>query len=304
MVITVGSSDVPAILGLSPWSSPSHTWARLVGLIPRYDSEGTPQTRRGHMLEGALLDEWARRWEPLGRTKGPKLDEAPAVRDGWKAARVDMMAVTAGGTPRIVEAKTTRSWDGWGDDGSASPPLYYVAQVAWQLHVLDVPAADLVAYNPFDDKIRTYHLTRIASVEERLVASVEGWMRRHVWADPPTPPSDLPMDVIEVLHRDGGGNKHWVDPTDEDRELAEQLARAKAELAVAEERHEQLKAKLCERIGASYGIRGVATWGQVKGRESVSMSDLKASYPEVYAKLAKRSGGHRMFRLIYKQETE
>jgi len=42
----------------------------------------------------------------------------------------------------------------------------------------------------------------------------------------------------------------------------------------------------------------------VKGRETVAIADLKAAYPEVYAKLAKRSGGHRMFRFIYKQETE
>jgi predicted phage-related endonuclease len=302
-MITVGSSDVPAILGLSPWSSPSHTWARLVGLIPRYDSGGTAQTRRGHMLEGALLDEWARRKSPLGRTKGPSLDEAPAVREGWKAARVDMLAVLEDG-PCVVEAKTTRTWDGWGDDGSASPPLYYVAQVAWQLHVLDVPRAELIAYNAFDDRIRIYPMERNEAVEGQLVAAIEQWMQRHVWANPVVPPSDLPMDVIEVLHRDGGGTKHWIDPDDELRKLAEDLAHAREVLTAAEAREQALKAQLCDRIGSAYGIRGVATWGQVKGRETVAVSDLKAAYPDVYAKLAKRSGGHRMFRFIYKQETE
>ena len=37
MTHTIGSSDVAAILGLSPWSSPMQAWARLTGLVERYD---------------------------------------------------------------------------------------------------------------------------------------------------------------------------------------------------------------------------------------------------------------------------
>ena len=56
--ITIGASDVPGILGLSPWQSPSAVWARLKGLT---ESQPSDATRRGHTLELGILMEYADR---------------------------------------------------------------------------------------------------------------------------------------------------------------------------------------------------------------------------------------------------
>lgn len=303
--ITVGSSDVASILGISPWSSPSKTWARLTGLVPRYDSNGTAATRRGRILESALLDEWCRIRKPLGRTPGPTIDDEPVIRDGWKSCRVDMLAVMEVGPDIIVEAKTTRSWDGWGPDGSSDVPVYYAAQVLWQMHVLDISQAELVAYSPLDDDLRIYPLTRRLDVEAKVVARVERWMREHVFADPPTPPGDLPLDVVEAIHRGGGGGKDWLDANESDLDLAKQLAAAREALRAAEVEEGRLRALLCQRIGDAYGIKGVATWGQVKGRETVSASDIKTFKPELYDELIaqniiRRGASSRQFRFNFK----
>lgn len=51
---TVGGSDAPVILGLSPYTTPLALWSRKVGIIPP-DPE-TPRMRLGSKLEGAILD--------------------------------------------------------------------------------------------------------------------------------------------------------------------------------------------------------------------------------------------------------
>ena len=300
--ITVGSSDVPSILGLSPWTAPAETWARLVGIVPRYSTGDTPATRRGRIIESALLDEWARLRSPDLIERGPSITETPVVVDGWRAARPDALAVI-GPDRVVVEAKTTRGWDAWGQDGTDQVPVYYAAQVAWQLSVCGVERADVIAYCPMDDGIRVYTIQRNEQLERAIIARVTEWMDRYVWPAEPIQPAPLPYRVVASRYGDGGEVATWLDPTDTDRAAGMELKRVRADIAVLIEREEALKAQLCERIGTAYGIKGVCTWGQVKGRETVAASDLKAIAPEVYAKIAKRGASSRVFRLTLK-ETE
>lgn len=300
--ITVGSSDVPSILGLSPWTPPALTWARLTGIVARYSTGDTPQTRRGRMLEGALLDEWARLRSPTLMQRGPSIEDPPFIVDEWRAARPDALAEDASGGRVVVEAKTTRSWEAWGPDGSDRVPVYYAAQVAWQLSVLDIPRAEVIAYSPLDDGIRVYRVERDLRVEAALVARVRAWMETHVWADEPVQPAPLPYSVVAERYADGGEKAEWLDATDEDRRVALDLLAVREEIAKLQEREEALKARLCERIGESYGLKGVCTWGRVRGRETVSASDLKSGWPDIYAQVAKRGATSRQFRLTVKEQ--
>lgn len=298
--VTVGSSDVPSILGLSPWTTPAETWARLVGIVPRYSVSDTPATRRGRIIESALIDEWARLNSPTTVERGPSITETPVIVDGWRAARPDAVAVL-GQSRVVVEAKTTRGWDSWGMDGTDQVPVYYAAQVAWQLSVVGVERADVIAYCPMDDGIRVYTITRNEALERVIVDRVRAWMEAYVWPEEPVQPAPLPMRVVASRYGDGGEEATWVDPTDDDRAAALELREVRAAKSSLEEREEALKARLCERIGDSYGLKNLCTWGRVKGRETVNPSDLKAGWPEVYAQVAKRSASSRVFRLTLKE---
>ena len=55
--LTIGSSSIGAILGLSPWASPWDVWSRMHGLA---ESKGTFSTNRGHILEPAIGAHYAR----------------------------------------------------------------------------------------------------------------------------------------------------------------------------------------------------------------------------------------------------
>jgi predicted phage-related endonuclease len=174
--ITIGASDVPGILGLSPWQSPSAVWARLKGLT---ESQPSDATRRGHTLELGILMEYADRhgakayrWQTshrhLHRQRPPYragLYRGPGIEEGrikhpvypWAGCRPDAIVLQEDGTRHLVEVKTTRSFRDWQDaDGNPILPPHYVVQVQWQMLVTDTQLTHLEAFCTFDDSRRSY----------------------------------------------------------------------------------------------------------------------------------------------------
>lgn len=132
----IGSSDVAAILGLSPWESPFSLWHRKAGNIPpKTQNRGM---RWGRLLEEVVCQEWvARRPEMSIRYAGTLAH----VDRPWQLANPDRFAFQTGSTgtaEEIVEAKTDYRSDVWGPDGSDEIPIYYRAQVMWQMDVTGI----------------------------------------------------------------------------------------------------------------------------------------------------------------------
>jgi predicted phage-related endonuclease len=121
----VTASKVPAILGLSPWDSPLSLWLKMAGRAP-WDEENDA-TRRGNMLENAVLDWWLADHDEFGEVER---QEWHVLQDeDWCGATPDM-TVAADGELAFVDAKTTTDdeeawWDG--------PPAHYLTSSMWQL---------------------------------------------------------------------------------------------------------------------------------------------------------------------------
>lgn len=299
---TVGSSDVPAILGLSPWQTPGQAWARLVGLVPRYSTGDTPATRRGRLMEAALLAEYARSMG-VAVTPGPAITSpAPTARWGaWAHARADGLA--AG---RIVEVKTARALEGWADGelvegriGDGLIPDHYEAQVAWQCAVLDRPA-DVIAMGMATDEIRIYRLERDLGLEMGLIEMVRAWMQRHVWCDPPAPPDGTDAAILARVH--AAPSRDWLTPTDEDLAAAREVADIARQERALKARRDALTAQLCARIGDAYGLRGVARWSPRKGRETIDARALRTAHPDIYRRFVRAGEPGRTFALL--EETD
>lgn len=300
--VTVGSSDVASILGLSKWTSPSETWARLKGLVPRYSDTDTAATRRGRILE-----EGVRRWyaEEIGADiePGPPIGAAPIidVAAPWRHARPDGIAEVDGQTI-LVEIKTTRRFgDEWleGGDyvlGDGAVPAYYEAQVAWQMLVTGVERVDLVAMAMMDDDLRVYRLRRDEGVIEEVAQHVEAWMAAHVWCSAMNPPHGAAPSVLVRLHPTP--SKEWVEPTADDRQLHADALALRASIAKDEARLEGLKGHFCARIGDAYGLRGLARWSERKGRESLDAASLKKAHPDIYARFVKVGEAGRTFTFL------
>jgi putative phage-type endonuclease len=134
----IGSSDIAALLGLSPYASPYSVWA------DKLTAKDEPEPTDGPMYWGTVLEEpialhFARRNDAKIRRHGliahPYHDWARATPD--RIARVPDMA------PGPVEIKKVHDrardeWSGDTDDPdakeAAAPPAY-VAQLQWQLGI-------------------------------------------------------------------------------------------------------------------------------------------------------------------------
>lgn len=260
---TVGSSDVGAILGLSPWAGPWDVWARLTGLVPRY-SGASGATLRGQILEPAIRDWHA---ADLGVTvaPGPLLTDPGLPITDWAHARPDG-SYRIGGTIRGVEVKTTRDFYGWGDDGTGDVPAYYAAQVAWQrmalerLHGAPVAGTDLVAFCPMEEAIRRYDVPANPEVEARLLARVGAWYERHIVGGE-MPDMDASQGCVAAMRAlYCRPSREWLEPTEEDERAAAEMMALKSEIDARQARFDTLKNTLCNRIGNAYGITGVARW--------------------------------------------
>lgn len=191
----ITATDVPALLGLSPWATPVDVWLDKTGRAEV--KESTYAMERGNALEALLLAEYAR------QTSGATLLQVPVLAghpdDPLALASLDG-AADVDGQQRILEVKTT-SWRGrddwWGDD----VPDHYLAQVSWQLYVCGVDSADMIA-DVAGEPIIVRGVQRSPEWEAYVAPLLHDWWARHVVADV-APPADpiRDWDHLKLLWR-------------------------------------------------------------------------------------------------------
>lgn len=152
----IGASEVAAILGLSKFDTPYSLWLKKTG-------QATPEPenlamRLGHILEPAV----AQLWE---EETGEKVIKASAADVIYVHPEHPYMRVTPDrivkGRKKILECKTTAM-----DVDADNPPIYWVAQVQYQMYVTGIHQADLAwlvngrhfgyAHIPYDEEFAKY----------------------------------------------------------------------------------------------------------------------------------------------------
>lgn len=131
--LTITATEAPAVVGLSPWMSSFTLWHKKAGL-PTAPFTDSPAIEWGRRLEVAVAAKFA--------------DEHPEYlveqtgtwqhRDReWQRATPDRILWTLDSTrTELLEVKTSPTGDEWGEDGTDEVPVYYRAQVLWQLDTL------------------------------------------------------------------------------------------------------------------------------------------------------------------------
>jgi putative phage-type endonuclease len=152
----LGGSEIAAVLGLSPWESRFSLWHRKAGLVG--EQEQNVHMSWGHRLEPVIADAFAE--------EHPEWVVAPAgtyvsAEHDWQLANVDRLVYENDGTipaavilnedgtapladaTSLLEVKTARNGDEWGEPGTDQIPVYYRCQVIWYLHVLGLRRAHI-----------------------------------------------------------------------------------------------------------------------------------------------------------------
>jgi putative phage-type endonuclease len=265
----IGGSEVAAILGVSPWQSPYSLWhTKRNGWI---DYTSTPQQDWGTRLEPALLG-WYFDHEGV---KYSGSDGTYVHRDrDWQLFNPDALGYD--GDPIydvVVEAKSARRGDDWGQPGTDEIPLYYRPQVIWGMDCLGITKAKVVVsiagappelytvdYNPAEaDEIRAQVEEFVTSLQEDIEPALDSHVATY--------------ETVRRLHPD-------IEPKTE-VELATRTAldylAAKRNLKAAEAAETEATSRLLDAMGSAQ----YATWlGTKVARRQAKQTGLP--YP-VYA---------------------
>jgi len=158
-------SKVAAILGLSRRESPYRLWHRMKGIL-----EGEPDRDIfdvGHDFEPALAAMWRRRnpeWQLSPSEVQYVVDESDF---GYPAAATLDRRARRGRARKVVEFKTARRLEDWGDLFTDEAPADYVAQITAQMFITGHTAhpAELVVMGPYFEA-HTYVIPFDAEVAE------------------------------------------------------------------------------------------------------------------------------------------
>lgn len=244
--LRVGGSEIAAVMGLSPWESPFSLWHRKAGNVPPLNLDDSEVVHWGNVLEPVVRAEFMTRNRATHYIH-PEL--GVTVAKGVAIASPDAIVSRR---PRrtqreVLEIKTARDLDGWGDEGTDQIPVHYLCQVQWYMGVLDLPVAHIavlargsefrqyrVAHNPDD-------FTLMMDAAERFVQSLRDG------AAPPLDSSEATHDVVRALHPgiDRG------DQSEIDANLAAWLISSKAELEAVKTSHREAQSRVLDAMGNS-----------------------------------------------------
>ena len=251
---TLGASEIAAVCGLDPFRGIWDVWASKVGLGIEED---VPSAEMGHLFERPLLEHYSQK-TGIALTypknmRHPKYDWVSATPDGIKEK------------DRVVQAKMVSGHMAhhWGTETAAE---YVVIQVQWEMMVVDVPLAVIVACIGGTD-YRTYDVPADAQMQEDLLDIGRSFWYEHVLPNVPPDP-----DASEACRRAVAARYRKVssDMLPASRELIEMAREHKAlgkQIGGLEKQRETIGNALRLAIGERSGFEwdtGRCTWAPDK----------------------------------------
>lgn len=266
----IGSSEIAAIVGLSPYFSAYRLWQFKAG-------NAEPQ-------EVSEAMDWGHRMEPLIATRFAEGHPEYRVEEtgtwahedrGWQRSNPDRLLYKGDYFDTYLECKNASAWvaDGWGPSGTDLVPPGYRCQVIYQGDTLGLRSAwcaVLIGGNQY----REYHLTWTEDEAAFLRDAAESfWQSIQDGTPPPIDGSDSTYQVVRELHPDIEADKSVEIPPD----LFVPWEQAKAVIDEQELVIAQAKSRITDHMGD-------ARYGCIAGIKVVIRQSTKTGLP--YVKLA------------------
>ncbi|RYE43678.1 MAG: hypothetical protein EOP24_27520 [Hyphomicrobiales bacterium] len=240
-------SKVPPILGISRWQSQYTSWQIEAGNVspePISDSK-QDDFDYGHAAELAAAEYWKFKnpgWR-LSRREVQYFDDALPFPN---AATIDRRA-SRGSRRKIVEIKTARDLNEYGDDGSGEVPADYAAQIITQQRITGfTDPADLVLW-PQYGKPRIYTVEYNPDVAEAIIRTVIAWQKGIAAGVPPALDDSVSTyETVKRMHPDIDGREVQLDQV-----LAADFLTAVAEEKAIKKRLRGLKTRVLDAMGTA-----------------------------------------------------
>ena len=300
----LGSSDIAAVMGLSPWKTRLDVYLEKIGNAPPLDEDKAKIFKRGKRMEPLVSEMLAEEygWDIVARN-ARYID--PEFQ--WMGCEIDAETDIDGERVNI-EIKTVHPFAAakFGDADTDEVPVEYAAQAMYSLMIT---GRKLCKFGVLvgSDNLSTYEVVRD---EETIIgmraAAVEFW-NNHVLARIPPDPVNLP-DIYKLMRRDKGGTQ--IEANDQTASMVEEYARLSAMSKDADAKAEELRFRIgsymlgVERMqnkdapGRHALLRNGAEILTISLQEQtrIDTKALKALYPQI-AEECSRTGSHFVFRI-------
>lgn len=174
----LGGSDMPIVLGLSPFTSPFELWLEKRGLKEPF--AGNAATKWGKKLEALVADEFA---EVHGCKLRSKNQTARREDHPWAMAHIDRKVV---GERACWEGKTTISEEGWGKEFTDEVPRHILPQAHHQLWVEDLDLCYVSVFLLHRREVKHYVVERSQRWDDLLAwRGAEFWEFVQTETEPP-----------------------------------------------------------------------------------------------------------------------
>lgn len=203
---TVGGSDVAAIFGISPWTTPLELWLVKKGRIKPPEKSNANQLQMGHLLE-PIAAYWYEQKSGNAVTEDTNLYQH--ADHPYALANFDRRFTRASdGEPGILECKSC-TYHKAGDWAEDAIPLYYELQLRFYLAVADVDigAFSAVWGNNPDNDLAMPEIVRDRAKEDMIFERLEEWIWSLENDKPPTMQDVKPKLALESLARIYGSSQ-------------------------------------------------------------------------------------------------
>lgn len=301
---TVGGSDVAAIFGVSPWTTPLELWLIKKGRIKPPEKSNADQLQMGHLLE-PIAAYW------YGQKSGNAVTEDTNLYQHadhpYALANFDRRFTRASdGEPGILECKSC-TYHKAGDWAEDAIPLYYELQLRFYLAVADVDigAFSAVWGNNPDNDLAMPEIVRDRAKEDMIFERLEEWIWSLENDKPPTMQDVKPKLALESLARIYGSSQkglptvefsgRYEKPLRKIARLQEELSTRNAEIKKLEKEIEAHSVRIAEAMKEhEHGVltttndKLLIDFVTRKTRRPDSKA-LKEKYPSVYDEVLKTS---------------
>lgn len=275
----IGSSDIAALVGASPYDGPLSVWLDKTGR--KKDGIEVRHMRLGRILEPIILSEFN-----IETKKAAELDGrhyVSPVNPIFLATPDGLVEKEDAGVE--LKAPGLRQASKWGDSWSGEFPEHYLAQCLWQMGVTGRPSWYLAALIGGQD-FRVYRIERDDNLIAGLQDAAARFWRDHVLTDiaPEVDASDSARRYLETVWPRNTQLIRLATP--EEEALARELAEARAAKDAAEEAVLLVRNRLCDLIGEAEGLKlaaksGKITWKTQAGRKTVDYEAVVTGFLEL-----------------------
>lgn len=287
----IGGSDVAAIMGLSPWTTPMEVY--IDKITPEVIIKETPSTKKGIENEERVLQLYS-------ENNSVKLIPKPKFHDKeipYLFANPD--AITEDKS-RIVEAKTTGAFSKTFADGI---PQTYICQVAHYCMIAEVEFADIAVLNLDNNTYTEFTYFRDYNLEDRIRKACVNFWENHVLKR--IPPLAITEDDVELLYPESEPESSIEADTkilnnyEVIKRANEEIKRLKKDIEELELSISPYKARLMEELKDKEVItlagKRLITW-KTSTANRLDTTKLKENAPDVYNEYLKTTTS-RLFKI-------